>query len=75
MEEYISIKFDLKLPQNTRQSILNTIVLLLRDIASMEDYQSWDDFDTVILNKNIERIKKELNNLKIIKFEAEDKQC
>lgn len=73
-QEYISIVFDIKPPEDTRHSIINTIVLLLRDIANMEDWQQWENLDTAILNDNIEKIKRELDNLKIIKFE-EDNQC
>lgn len=67
--EYISITFDLKPPKDTRHSIINTIVLLLRDIANMEDYHQWEELDTFILNDNIERMKNELDNLKIIELE------
>ena len=72
-QEYISIKFDLKPPQDFRHSTMNTIVLLLKEIATMEDWHQWEQIDTFILNDNIERAKRELDNLKIIKFE-EDKQ-
>lgn len=73
-QEYLSIKFDLKAPDDFRHSIINTIVLLLRDIANMEDYQRWDGMDTLVLNDNIEKVKRELDNLKILKFE-EDNKC
>ena len=73
-QEYISIKFDLKPPKDVRHSTINTIVLLLREIADMEDWQQWEDLDTAILNDNIEKIKRELDNLKIVKFE-EDNLC
>ncbi|MCI8617557.1 MAG: hypothetical protein HFJ60_04860 [Clostridia bacterium] len=68
-QEYISILFDLKPPKNTKHSIINTIVLFLKNIADMEDYQNWDDIDTIIFNDNIEKMKKELDNLKIIELE------
>ena len=69
-QEYISIVFDLKPPKDISKSIINTIVLLLRSIADMEDYQKWDEVDTEIFNNNIEKIKRELDNLKIIKYES-----
>lgn len=68
-ETYTSILFDLKSPNNYRHSVINSLVLLLRDIASMEECQRWDKINVQILNENIERMKKELDNLKIIKFE------
>ena len=55
-QEYISILFDLKPPKNTKHSIINTIVLFLKNIADMEDYQNWDDIDTIIFNDNIEKM-------------------
>lgn len=70
-QEYISITFDLKPPKDIRHSIINTIVLLLRDIANMEDYQQWEHIDTIIFNDNIEKMKKELDNLKIIDIKEE----
>lgn len=73
-QEYLSIKFDLKAPDNFKQSTINTIVLLLRDIADMEDYQEWSEIDTLVLNDNIEKVKRELDNLKRLKFE-EDNKC
>lgn len=73
-QEYISIKFDLRPPKDVRHSILNTTTLLLREISNMEDYQEWEYIDTIILNDNIERMQRELESLKIIKFE-EDEQC
>lgn len=73
-EENIGISFELKSPKDFRHSTINTIVLLLRDIADLEDCQRWDDLDTAVLNDIIEKAKRELDNLKIIKFE-EDKQC
>lgn len=73
-QEYLSIKFDLKAPEDITHSILNTIILLLRDIADMEDYHSWDDTCSAILNDKIEKAKRELDNLKIIKLE-EDNKC
>ena len=73
-QEYLSIKFDLKAPDDFRHSTINTIILLIRDIANMEDYQRWDGMDTLVLNENIEKAKRELDNLKIIKFE-EDNKC
>ena len=68
-EKYISILFDLKPPKNVRDSIINTIVLFLKEIAGTEDYQQWEDIDTLILNDNIDRAKRELDSLKIIKYE------
>lgn len=73
-QEYISILFYLKPPKDARHSIINTIVLLLREIAYMEDWQQWEEIDTLVLNDKIEQIKREFDNLKIIKFE-EDDQC
>lgn len=69
-QEYISIVFDLKPTKEISKSIINTIVLLLRSIADMEEYQKWDEVDTEIFNNNIEKIKRELDNLKIIKYES-----
>lgn len=66
-QEYISVEFALKAPNDFRKSTINTIVLLLRDIADMEKWQEWEDSDTLILNDRIEQIKRELDNLKIIK--------
>lgn len=73
-QEYIGIKFDLKPPTDFRHSVINTIVLLLKEISDAEDYQRWDDIDTAILNDNIEKAKRELDNLKIIKLK-EDNLC
>jgi len=39
----------------------------LRDIVDMEEWQEWEDLDTLILNDRIEQIKRELDNLKIVK--------
>ncbi len=69
-QEYISVVFDLKPTKKFQKSIINTIVLLLRSIADMEEYQKWDEVDTEIFNNNIEKIKRELDNLKIIKYES-----
>lgn len=66
-QEYISVEFALKAPNDFRKSTINTIVLLLRDIADMEEWQEWEDSDTLILNDRIEQIKRELDNLKIVK--------
>lgn len=75
-QEYISIKFDLKAPQDYRQSIINTIVLILNNIRNMQKYKEWNNIDTIILNDNIERAKRELDSLKIIKYnQLEDNQC
>lgn len=74
IQEYISIKFDLKPPKDTRHSIINTIVLLLREISDMENWQQWEEIDTLVLNDKIEQVKRELDNLKIIKLE-EDNPC
>ena len=73
-QEYLIIVFDLKPPKDTTHSIVNTIVLLLREICDMEDWQQWEETDTLVLNNKIEQMKRELNNLKIIKFE-EDNKC
>ncbi len=70
-QEYISITFDLKPPKDVRHSIINTIVLLLSNIVNMEDCNQWDNIDTVIFNDNIEKIKKELDTLKIIDLKEE----
>ena len=69
-QEYISIVFDLKPTKEISKSIINTIVLLLRNIVDMEDYKQWDATDTEFFNDNIDRIKRELDNLKIIKYES-----
>lgn len=74
IQNYIRIIFDLKGPSDYRQSVINSIVLLLKDIADMEEFHEWDAIDTQILNSNIERMKNELDNLKIIRFK-EDEQC
>lgn len=74
IQEYISIKFDLIPPKDTRHSIISTIVLLLREISDMEDWKQWEKIDTLVLNNKIEQIKRELDNLKIIKLE-EDNLC
>lgn len=66
-QEYISVEFALKAPNGFQKSTINTIVLLLRDIADMEEWQEWEDSDTLILNDRIEQIKRELDNLKIVK--------
>lgn len=66
-QEYISVEFALKAPNDFRKSTINTIVLLLRDIADMEEWQEWEDSDTLILNDRIEQIKRELDNIKIVK--------
>ena len=65
---YISVCFDLKSPSNVIDSTINTIILQLRDIVEMEQQREWDNTDTVLLNHNIDRIIKELENLKIIKL-------
>ena len=65
-QEYISIVFDLKPTKKFQKSIINTIVLLLRDIAEIEDYHQWTECDIGILNDDIEKIKRELDNLKVI---------
>lgn len=72
IQEYISIEFNIKPPKDFRHSVINTIVLLLKEISDAEDYQRWSDVDTVILNDNIEKAKKELDNLKIIKLEGDN---
>lgn len=69
--EYITIKFDLKAPENFVQSTINTIILILDNIRNMENFKEWDNIDTQILNDNIEKAKKELNSLKIIKFKED----
>ncbi len=66
-QEYISVVFALKAPNDSRKSTINTIVLLLRDIVDMEEWQEWEDLYTLILNDRIEQIKRELDNLKIVK--------
>lgn len=48
-QEYISVVFALKAPNDSRKSTINTIVLLLRDIVDMEEWQEWEDLDTLIL--------------------------
>ena len=73
-QDYISIMFDLKAPQNYKQSVINTIVLILDDIRQMEEYKEWDNIDTIILNNNIERAKRELDSLKMMEYkQMEDK--
>lgn len=73
-QNYISILFDLKSPTDYNRSVLNSIVLLLKDISDMEEYHEWDEIDTYIFNDKIKKMKNELDNLKIIRFK-EDKQC
>ena len=73
-QEDLGITFKLNTPEDITHSIFNTIILLLRDIADMEDYHSWDNTCSAILNNKIEKAKRELDNLKIIKFE-EDNKC
>ena len=73
-QEYISIVFDLNPPKDATHSIVNTIVLLLKEICDMEDWQQWKEIDTLVLNNKIEQMKRELDNLKIIKLE-EEKLC
>lgn len=67
-ETYISIQFDLKSPKNYRQSVLNSIVLLLQEIRSIEDFPQLKAIDIAVLNNNIDKMKIELDNLKIIEF-------
>jgi hypothetical protein len=71
--ENIIISFNLKIPDNVTDSIINTLILQLRDIKEMEEQREWDNTDTVILNNIIEKMKQELNNLKI-KTIQEEKQ-
>lgn len=40
---------------------------MLVPIVDMEEWQEWEDLDTLILNDRIEQIKRELDNLKIVK--------
>lgn len=68
-EKPISIQFDLKSPENYRQSLLNSIVLLLHEIRVIEAFPKLEAMDIAILNNNIDKMKTELDNLKIIKFE------
>lgn len=68
IQDYISICFDIKPPNNVTDSIINTIVLRLRDIVNMEQQREWDNTDTVLFNDKIDRMIKELENLKIIKL-------
>lgn len=70
-EKYISILFDLKVPEDSRDSTINTIVLLLREIRDMKDLKQMGELDVFLFNENIERMKKELDNIKIIKYEAD----
>ena len=73
-QDYITIKFDLKAPKDYKQSVINTIVLILDNIRNLEEYKEWDNIDTIILNDNIERVKRELDSLKIIEYkQLEDK--
>lgn len=69
MEQNISIMFELKSPEKYPQSIINTVVLLLREIATMSDYNNWDELNIKIYNNAIEKAKAELDNLKIITIE------
>lgn len=66
IQNYIRIVFDLNSPSDYRQSVINSIVLLLKDIADMEEYHEWDEIDTQILNSNIEKMKNELDNSGIV---------
>lgn len=40
---------------------------MLVPIVDMKEWQEWEDLDTLILNDRIEQIKRELDNLKIVK--------
>lgn len=71
-QEYVTIKFDLKAPQDYTQSVINTIVLILDEIRNMQKYKEWDHIDTIILNDKIERAKRELDTLKIIQYTEDD---
>lgn len=70
-QEYISIIFDIKPPQNTRQSIINTLILLVQGIANIEDFTQFTEIDVKVLNDNIEKAKQELDNLKIIEIKED----
>lgn len=71
-QSYISILFDLKSPTNYNRSAINSIVLLLKDISDMEEFHKWDEIDTHIYNDKIEKMKNELDNLKIIRFKEDE---
>lgn len=64
-QDYLSIHFNLKPPEELRQSMINTIVLLLRDINEMKNWKQWEEFDIIVFNDKIEQIKKELDYLQI----------
>lgn len=71
-QDYLSIQFDLKAPEDPRHSVINTIVLLLGEIKEMEDWQQQEEFDTIVFNDKIEQIKKELDNLKILEIKNDN---
>ena len=72
-KQNLGFEFELISPENYRQSVINTIVLLLHDIRNIEEDFKWTDLEIEVLNDTIERAKKELDNLKINKVEEDIK--
>lgn len=73
-KQNLGFEFELISPENYRQSVINTIVLLLHDIRNIEEDFKWTDLEIKVLNDTIERAKKELDNLKINKVEEDTKE-
>lgn len=62
--ENVSINFEIVSTDNPDKSILNTIVLLLADLTSQIEREYKDEQYTKLVNDNIDKIQRELENLK-----------
>lgn len=60
----VSINFEIVSTDNPDKSILNTIVLLLADLTSQIEREYKDEQYTKLVNDNIDKIQRELENLK-----------
>lgn len=60
----VSINFEIVSTDNPDKSILNTIVLLLADLTSQIEREYKDEQYTKLVNDNIDKIQRELENLR-----------
>ena len=60
----VSINFEIVSTDNPDKSILNTIVLLLADLTSQIEREYKDEQYTKLVNDNIDKNQRELENLK-----------
>lgn len=68
-KERMEITFEVDVPYNDTESTINTLILQMRDLTSLRTGHTLDDMTRRWNNDLIERMKTNLDSLKIISVE------